>query len=240
MPLLQPALFDVSHLAPLSSSVRKSLVGLNQQQQRSLPLPRLLPSGGVNGAPAICSSSFPEPFTLHFCSIALVSRRVSPRRVGGDPSPIIVRFGASAGFIPTTQKTARAAVQSFLVSSRQSLEPLPQTLSCCCKNPKVKPRSSVARFFWLEFRTIWKTSDLVKYQLINQPIKQAINQVSHSRMHRTVQGWRAPTEMLQFKIFQLSLPNSIPKKLNPSICEPIIIWHQDPKSLAVGSHIIEA
>lgn len=76
LPRLQPALFDVSHLAPLSSSVQKSLVRLNQQQQRSLPLPHLLPSGKVNGVPAICSESFPERFTVHFCSIDLASCRV--------------------------------------------------------------------------------------------------------------------------------------------------------------------
>lgn len=59
LPRLQPALFDASRLAPLSSSAQKSLVRLNQQQRRSLPLPRLLPSGEANGVPAICSRELP-------------------------------------------------------------------------------------------------------------------------------------------------------------------------------------
>lgn len=63
MPRLQPAPFDVSRLAPLSSSVQRSLVRLNQQQRRrSLPLPRLLPSGDL------FSESFPERLAVHFCS----------------------------------------------------------------------------------------------------------------------------------------------------------------------------
>lgn len=58
---LQPAPFDVSRLAPLSSSVQKSLVRLNQQRRSALPC--LLPSHGVNTVAAIL---FPElPAEVH-------------------------------------------------------------------------------------------------------------------------------------------------------------------------------
>lgn len=99
MPRLQPALFDVSRLAPLSSSAQRSLVRLNQRQRRSLA-----PSATSFFRAAKLTA--PRRFVprasrsgSQFTSARSISRRVAflHDEIGGDPSPIIGGYGSEGG-----------------------------------------------------------------------------------------------------------------------------------------------
>lgn len=135
LPRLQPALFDVSGLAPLSSSVQKSLVRLNQQQaalapsvessserrskQRPGDLFRELP-GAVHSSLLLNRSRVVSCFSATNWRGPVANHRRIRQRGQEKPSYVFAPFkwkrlaseaDGSAGSIPSTKKTGKAAAQ---------------------------------------------------------------------------------------------------------------------------------